>query len=101
MPRTQGRSNRPHPPISLAIALKVSEAITEKNAGRPMNRLLLAEAMGHSPSSSALRDRIAASAKFGLTEGNYRSETISLTALGVSATRPRNEAERIERAAPA
>ena len=61
-----------------------------------MNRLLLAEAMGYSPSSSGFRERIAASAKYGLTEGNYSSQQISLTELGVAVTRPRNEDERIQ-----
>ena len=96
MPRAKGRSNRPHPATTLAVALQVAEAIAENNASRPMNRLLLADAMGYSPSSSGFRERIAASAKFGLTEGNYHSENISLTSLAVAATRPRNESERIE-----
>ena len=96
MPRPRGLSNRPYPPVSLATALQVAEAISEKNASRPMNRLLLAEAMDYSPSSSGFRERVAASVKYGLTEGNYNSETISLTSLGVAVTRPRNEAERIE-----
>ena len=60
-----------------------------------MNRLLLAEAMGQSPSSSSLRDRIASAAKYGLTEGNYSSKSIALTPLGNTITRPRNEQERI------
>ncbi len=96
MARTRGRSNRPHPPVSLEIALTVAQAIVERNAGKPMNRLLVAEAMRYSPSSSGFRDRVAASAKFGLTEGNYNSGTISLTPLGTTTTRPRNEQERIE-----
>ena len=96
MPRPRGRSNRPYPPYSLVTALQVAEAITEKNASHPMNRLLLAEAMSYSPSSSAFRQRVAASAKYGLTEGNFHSETISLTSLGDAATRPRNVAERSE-----
>ena len=96
MPRTKGRSNRPYPPCSLIVALDVATTITENNASHPINRLLLADAMDYSPSSSSFRERIAASAKYGLTEGNYNSETISLTPLGVSATRPRNDAERIE-----
>ncbi len=96
MARTKGSSNRPHPPVSLEKAGKVAQTIVERNAGKPMNRLLLAEAMGQTPSSSSLRDRIASSAKYGLTEGNYRSEIISVTPLGDAATRPRNEQERIE-----
>ena len=93
MPRT--RSNRPHPQTPLAIALQVAEAISENNASRPMNRLLLAQAMSYSPNSSGFRDKIAASAKYGLTEGNFHSDVISLTPRGLAATRPRNEDERI------
>ena len=94
MPRT--RSNRPHPQTPLATALQVAEAISENNASRPMNRLLLAQAMGYSPNSSGFREKIAASAKYGFTEGNFHSDIISLTARGLAATRPRNEDERIK-----
>lgn len=93
MPR---RTNRPHPPTSIKTAITVPEAIHENNAGHPINRLLLAEAMGYSPSSSGFRDRIASSAKYGLTEGNFHSKEISLTRLGVAITRPRNAEERIQ-----
>ena len=96
MAPARSRSNRPHPAVPLSTALQVPEAIADSNASRPMNRLLLADAMKYSPSSSGFRDRIAASAKYGLTEGNYNSETIALTPLGASVTRPRNEAERVE-----
>ena len=96
MPRRKGVSNRPCPALPLDTALQVARAIKEQNAGRPMNRLLLAEAMGYSPASSAFRDRIASSAKFRLTDGNYHSEIISLTEIGIGATSPRNEHERVE-----
>lgn len=90
------RPPRPHPPVSLGLALELARAITENNAGRPMNRILLAEAMKVSPSSSGFRDKVMAAFRYGLTEGNYNSETISLTATGEAATRPRHEHERIE-----
>jgi len=61
-----------------------------------MNRLLLADAMGQRPGSSLLRERIASSSKYGLTDGNYNSKTISLTSLGDRATRPRNTEEQVE-----
>lgn len=96
MARPRGRSNRPHPPVSLSVAERVPRTITDSNAGHPMNRLLLAEAMGYSPSSSRFRERITSSTKYGLTEGNYSSETLSLTPLGTELTRPRNEQERSE-----
>ena len=96
MPRPKGRTNRPFPTVRLEFASEVAQAIKENNAGRPMNRLLLAEAMKYSPGSSGFRDRIASSAKYELTAGNYHSDVISLTALGVSVTRPRNDQERVE-----
>ena len=96
MARPRGRSNRPHPPVSLPDAEQVAQAIADNNASRPMNRLLLAEAMRHSPSSSAFRDRVTSSARYGLTEGNYHSETILLTALGQRITRPTNEGELLD-----
>lgn len=96
MARTKGSSNRPYPPLSLEKAFGVAQAIVEHNAGKPMNRLLLAEAMGHKPGSSTFRDRITSSGKYGLTGGSYQAENITLTSLGERAARPRNEQERIE-----
>src|SRR5450755_1977957 len=92
MPRSPAR---PHPPASLPQALEVAKAISEFNAGKPMNRILLAGALGVSPSSSAFRDKIMASYRYGLTEGNYNSETIALTPVGTAATRPRDDNERV------
>ena len=68
------RSNRPHPPVGIQKAASVAQAITDNNAGHPMSRILLAEAMGRSPSSSGFRNRIAAAARYGLCKGNYNSE---------------------------
>ena len=87
---------RPHPPLSLVEALKLPQAIADTNAGRPMNRILLAEALGVSPSSSGFRERVMASYRYGLTDGSYSSDAISLTALGEAVAKPRNEHERIE-----
>jgi predicted nucleotide-binding protein with TIR-like domain len=92
MPRSAAR---PHPPAPLQQALALARGISEFNGGRPMNRILLAEALGVSPSSSAFRESIMASYRYGLTEGNYRSETIALTPIGTSATRPRDDNERV------
>lgn len=95
MPRPKNRPNRPCPAVRFDSAVQVAQAITENNAGKPMNRLLLAEAMEYSPSSSGFRDRVTSAAKYGLTEGNYKSEMIALTDLGVGVTRPRNDHERV------
>lgn len=87
---------RPHPPLALSQTLEIAQAIADNNAGRPMNRILLAESLRLSPSSSGFRDRIMASGRYGLTDGNYNSESISLTANGVAVTRSRNDHERVE-----
>jgi predicted nucleotide-binding protein len=92
MPRSAAR---PHPPLSLPQALELARAISESTGGKPMNRILLAGALKVSPSSSAFRERIMASFRYGLTEGNYNSESIALTDLGTSATRPRDDNERV------
>ena len=87
-------ASRPHPPQGLRVTIRLAQTIRDANAGRPMNRVLLAEAMGLSPGSSGFRDLIMSSGRYGLTNGNYRSDMISLTALGESLTAPRDAGER-------
>lgn len=87
---------RPHPPMTFREAAKLATAIRERNAGKPMNRLLLAEAMGRSPASSEFRDMIMSAARYNLIRGNYASEIIELTPLGEQYTRPTSEEERLE-----
>jgi predicted nucleotide-binding protein len=82
--------------VLLSDAATVPQAIKDSNAGRPMNRILLADALHYSPSSSGFRDKIMAAFRYGLIDGNYKSETIALTNLGVALTAPRNDSERIE-----
>jgi predicted nucleotide-binding protein len=86
---------RPHPPTSLAQALELAQAISDFNGGKPMNRILLAGAMGSSPTSSTFRDTIMSAFRYGLTTGNYKSENIALTETGTAATRPRDDNERV------
>lgn len=85
---------RPFPRHTLEDALQVAQAIQDANNGQPMNRLLLADAMGRTPSSSAFRDLISSSYKYGLTEGTEKAPQISLTPDGRAATRPLSPAER-------
>lgn len=94
MPR--GPQKKPYPTVKIDQAIEIPQAIRDNNAGKPMNRVLLAQAMGRSPSSSGFRMRISASARFGFTKGSYSSEAISLTPLGEQLTFPRDEAERLE-----
>lgn len=87
---------RPYPSVSLADAVQLAQAIRDNNAGRPMNRVLLAEALRRSPSSTQFRDMIAGSAKYGFTKGNYSSPAIELTELGERLTTPRSHEERLD-----
>ena len=88
--------SRPYPGIPITEAIKVPQGIREHNAGRPMNRVLLAEALKLSPTSSDFRDLLSASYKYGFTKGSFVSETIDLTELGEQLTKPRSEMEKLD-----
>lgn len=90
------RINRPYPPMPLKDAIRVGKAISDNNAGKPFNRILLAEAMEYSASTSRFRDLITSSGKFGLTKGSYASDIIELTPLGIRVVRPTSDAERLD-----
>ena len=76
---------------SLTDALRVATVIRENKAGKPMRRLLLADALGIKPSSSNFRNLLSSSLKYGLTTGTEKANEISLTDLGVQATDQRTE----------
>ena len=88
--------SRPYPVLSVTETAKLADTIRNNNAGRPMNRILLAQPLNRKPGSSDFRDLIAVSAKYGFTEGNFHSETIELTELGEQLTKPRSESERLD-----
>jgi hypothetical protein len=85
---------RNFPRDSLQAALKVAETIRDENAGAPMNRLLLAEAMKLSPDSSNFRYLLSSSLKYGLTKGTEKAEKIELTEHGRDATNQDSESRR-------
>ncbi len=87
---------RPYPEIPITEAIQVPQGIREHNAGRPMNRVLLAEALKLSPTSSDFRDLLSASYKYGFTKGSFNSETIDLTELGEQLTKPRSEMGKLD-----
>ncbi len=95
-PRKRTRMVRRYPVHTLEEALTVATAIQEINLGEPFDRLLLAGALGTTPLSSSYTNRLNASIGYGLTEGGYASEKISLTALGRSITAPTGSLERRE-----
>ncbi len=70
------------PPHDLSEALILAQAIFEHNAGKPMRRLTLFNVLGRSPESGTSRQLITASSGYGLTQGGYQAEVISLTERG-------------------
>lgn len=86
------KPNRPFPRHSIETALVVSKAIQENNAGKPMKRLLVADAIGRKPTSPEFRDLLSSSFKYGLTTGTEKAEYVELTDLGKKMTRPTSPA---------
>lgn len=80
------RRYRNFPRHTLEAALPLAQKIQDEMGGKPMNRLLLADALGMSPSSSNYVALLSSSYKYGLTDGTEKADNISLTALGAAAT---------------
>lgn len=96
MPRNVGVPNRTFPTHTLEKALQIVQAIVEMGASRPMDRLLLAQAIGRTPSSSEFRTLLSSSLKYGLTEGTEKADSIKPTPLGLQIARPVSGSERAE-----
>ena len=90
------RQNRPFPKHTLENALVLARGIQDKNAGNPINRLLLADAIDRKPLSSDFRELLSSSYKYGLTEGTEKAEMIKLTELGKKITKPTSPEEEME-----
>ena len=69
-PKEEARKYRTFPKDSIESTLVLPQKIQDEMGGKPMNRLLLADALGLSPSSSSFRDLLSLSNKYGFTEGN-------------------------------
>jgi predicted nucleotide-binding protein len=78
----------------LEKALQIIRAIVDAGASRPMDRLLLAEAIKRTPSSSEYRLLLSSSLKYGLTEGTEKADHIKPTQLGLQICKPLNDMER-------
>ncbi len=79
---------RNFPVHTLEDALPVARAIQDKNAGKPIKPFLLAEALGISAGSSNFREITSSAYKYGLTQGIWSAGSISLTPVGIAATKP-------------
>lgn len=67
-------------------ALQVAQTIRDDMAGKPMNRLLLANALGIKPNSSNYRYLLSSSLKYGFTLGTEKADEITLTDVGERGT---------------
>src|SRR6478672_11185810 len=94
-PPEDTRKYRNFPKHALEGALVLPQKIQDEMGGKPMNRLLLADALGLSPSSSNFRDLMSSSYKYGLTEGTEKADNISLLPTGVDATQSVDQGKRL------
>jgi predicted nucleotide-binding protein len=76
------------PRYPLKGVLSIAQAIWTQNAGNPFDILDVAKSVGQSPTSSAFITRLAASFRYGLTEGSPTTKIITLTDLGSSIVAP-------------
>jgi predicted nucleotide-binding protein len=87
------RKARQFPVHSLETALVVIKAIGEAGAGKQMDRLLLAKAIGRTPASSEYKLLLSSSLKYGLTEGTEKADFIVPTQLGLRFLKPTSDEE--------
>lgn len=90
------RKYRNFPKHNLQDALVLPQKIHDEMGGKPMKRLLLADALGVSPSSSNFRELLSSSFKYGLTEGTEKASDIRLTGVGANATQVKEQTKRLK-----
>ena len=91
--RKRTRMVRPYPIHTLEDALTIALAIQGSNAGLPFDRILLARSLGTTPASSGYTMKLNSSAKYGLTQGGYNDDRISLTVRGEAIVAPKGDDE--------
>jgi hypothetical protein len=90
--RGRGRSNRSFPAGSFKDALQFATEIFNFGSGQPVRRLSIFDQIGRTPDSSASRQLITNSNKYGLIKGNYKSDQIELTQEGAKVCDERTNA---------
>ena len=79
------------PRFTLSEALRIAYAIRDNYASAPSSPLKIASALELQPSTGHFRMLTGASSAYGLTEGSYSSQNISITALGKRIVSPTEE----------
>jgi predicted nucleotide-binding protein len=87
---------RTFPAHTLEKALVVINAIVDKGGSKQMDRLLVADAMGRTPSSSEFKRLLSSSRAYGLTVGTEKADYITPTELGLKITKPLQPQEALE-----
>jgi hypothetical protein len=81
-------SHKPFPTMPFEEALELANAIQEFAGGQKVRRLTVFDKMNKSPSSGPSRNLVTNSAKYGLTDGSYIADFLSLTEKGKVASSP-------------
>ncbi len=83
------RKVRPFPASSFKQASELADAMLEIGGGaREVRRVTLFDHLNRSPESGPSRQAVTNSARYGLTEGSYKAETLTLTDDGQKAVNP-------------
>lgn len=83
------RTVRSFPASSFKQASELAEAMVEIAGGaRDVRRVTLFDHLGRSPESGHSRQIVTNSSRYGLTEGGYQAETLTLTDDGLKAVNP-------------
>src|SRR5438067_732381 len=99
MPKQETKPNKRYlsqgdvPGLPVEKAIRVAVAIGENYGYKPVTPLQLAKALEQQPTSGSFRTLTGASIAYGLTEGGYNAQTISITPLGLRVVRPTAEGE--------
>lgn len=83
------------PSCSLERALKIAKTIGDNYGYKPATPLQVAKALDITPTSSSFKMLTGASIAYGLTNGGYNAELISITNLGLRIVRPTEEGDDI------
>lgn len=82
------RGRKPYPVVVFEDALSIARGIMEHAAGNPVRRVTLLDLLDLNPSAQATRDLVTNSGKYGLTEGSYAANELSLTEAGRTVVDP-------------
>lgn len=83
--RPKGAPNRSFPSGSFADVLEFASSLYQFGSGQSVRRLSLFNHLEKSPESSASRLLVTNASKYGLIDGNYKSESLVLTPDGLKA----------------